>query len=262
MAKGAKHFFTPTPHPLTSIAPASENLLAGDHLLVQAFLKAPMHSAVRNQTIISAADREPPALLIGRGVAFSARTISDGRRAITDVLLPTDIVGVEHAVIGRSNRDIVAASPLAYRMLSANKLRQLMENPQVAAQMLALATATQWRADRLISALSRMDAYERIASFLLSTYDRLRRAQLVTRPTFALYLSQDQIGDHLGLTMVHVSRTLRRLREDKVVLVDRQVVIILDVERLRAVAAGLLPTTAAPREVEELSRFVDAAQGS
>jgi CRP-like cAMP-binding protein len=217
---------------------------------------------VRNKTIISAADREPPALLIGRGMAFSACTISDGRRAITDVLLPSDVVGVEHAVSGRSNCDIVAASPLAYRMLSANKLRQLMENPQIAARMLALAAATQWRADRLISALSRMDAYERIASFILNTYDRLRRAQLITRPTFVLHLTQDQIGDHLGLTTVHVSRTFRRLREDKVVLVDHQVVIILDVERLRAIAAGLLPTTAAPREVEELSSFVDAAEGS
>jgi CRP-like cAMP-binding protein len=197
-----------------------------------------------------------------RGVAFSACTIFDGRRAIIDVLLPTDIVGVEHAVSGRSNRDIVAASPLAYRMLSANKLRQLMANPQIAARMLDLPAATQWRADRLISALSRMNAYERIASFLLSTYDRLRRAQLITRPTFALYLSQDQIGDHLGLTMVHVSRTLRRLRDDNVVLVDRQVVIILDVERLRAIAAGLLLTTAPPREAEELNGFVDAAQGS
>jgi CRP-like cAMP-binding protein len=221
-----------------------------------------MHSAVRNQTIISAADREPPALLIGRGVAFSACTISDGRRAITDVLLPTEIVGVEHAVIGRSNHDIVAAGPVVYRMLSANKLRQLMANPQIAARMLALAAEAQWRATRLISALGRMDAYERIASFLLSTYDRLRRAQLITRPTFALHLSQDQIGDHLGLTMVHVSRTLRRLREDKVVLLDRQVVIILDVERLRVIAAGLLPTTAVPREVEERNSLVDAAQGS
>jgi CRP-like cAMP-binding protein len=173
----------------------------------------------------------------------------DGRRAILDVLLPTDIVGVEHPVSRGSNRDIVAASPLTYRMLSAAKLRQLMANSQIAARMLALAAETQWRADRLISALSRMDAYERIASFLLNTYDRLRRAQLIARPRFALHLSQDQIGDHLGLTTVHVSRTLRRLRDDKVVLVDRQVVIILDVERLRAIAAGLSPTTAAPREV-------------
>jgi DNA-binding transcriptional regulator LsrR (DeoR family) len=47
---------------------------------------------------------------------------------------------------------------------------------------------------------------------------------LIARPTFNLPLTQDQIGDHLGLTMVHVSRTLRRLREDKVALVDRQVV--------------------------------------
>lgn len=227
------------------------------------FLKAPRRSAERNEAIISADQREPPALLISHGVAFSSHTISDGRRAITDVLLPTDIVGVEHAVLGRSNREIVAASPVVYQMLPANSLRQLMADPQIAAWMLALAAASRCRADRLISALSRLDAYERIACFLLSMYDRLRRAQLITRPTFALHLTQDQIGDHLGLTTVHVSRTLRRLRADKVALVHSQVVIIRDLQRLRAIAGGLLPATAAaPREADEMAALADAIQDS
>jgi CRP-like cAMP-binding protein len=254
--------FSPAPQPRTAMAPASEDLLAGDHLLRRAFLKEPTHSAERNQTIISANQREPPALLIRRGVAISAHTISDGRRAITDILLPTDIVGVEHAVLGWSHRDIVAASPIAYQKLSANNLRQLMADPQIAVRILALAAASRCRADRLISALSRLDAYERISCFLLSIYDRFRRAQLVTRPTFALPLTQDQIGDHLGLTTVHVSRTLRRLRADKVVLAHRQVVIIRDLERLRAIAGGLLPMTAALREAEEIDTFADAVQDS
>jgi DNA-binding transcriptional regulator LsrR (DeoR family) len=34
-------------------------------------------------------------------------------------------------------------------------------------------------------------------------------------------LTQEQVGDHLGLTLVHVNRTLRRLREERIVLVDR-----------------------------------------
>ncbi|HVH80044.1 MAG TPA: helix-turn-helix domain-containing protein, partial [Stellaceae bacterium] len=73
----------------------------------------------------------------------------------------------------------------------------------------------------------------------LGIYDRLRRAELISRPTFNLHLTQDQMADHLGMTMVHVSRTLRRLREERLVLVDRQVVIILDVEGLRSTVGGL-----------------------
>ena len=52
-------------------------------------------------------------------------------------------------------------------------------------------------------------------------------------------LSQEQIGDHLGLTLVHVNRTLRRLREERIALVDRQVVIIQDIDRMRQLARGL-----------------------
>ena len=52
---------------------------------------------------------------------------------------------------------------------------------------------------------------------------------------------------------MHVNRTLRRLREEKIVLVDRQVVIIQDIEQLRELAQGLpqsveLPETPAAGE--------------
>jgi CRP/FNR family transcriptional regulator, anaerobic regulatory protein len=74
---------------------------------------------------------------------------------------------------------------------------------------------------------------------LLDLHDRLRRRGLITHPIYSLPLTQEQLADHLGLTLVHVNRTLRRLREERVVLLDRQVVIIQDLERLRAAAQGL-----------------------
>ena len=70
----------------------------------------------------------------------------------------------------------------------------------------------------------------------------MRRTELTTRPTFNLHLTQDQLADHLGMTMVHVSRTLRRLRQERLVMVDRQVVIILDVDGLRDIAGGKATT--------------------
>ena len=90
----------------------------------------------------------------------------------------------------------------------------------------------------------------RLAAFLIGIYDRLRRADLIARPTFNLHLTQDQVGDYLGLTMVHVSRTLKRMREERLAIVDRGVVIIHDVERLRAVAATELPAIATDLDME------------
>jgi Crp-like helix-turn-helix domain len=57
--------------------------------------------------------------------------------------------------------------------------------------------------------------------------------------TLSLPLTQEQIADHLGLTLVHVNRTLRRLREERIALVDRQTVVILVFDRLRECAEGL-----------------------
>jgi DNA-binding transcriptional regulator LsrR (DeoR family) len=70
-------------------------------------------------------------------------------------------------------------------------------------------------------------------------YERLRRNGLNSGLTFNLPLTQEQIADHLGLTLVHVNRTLRRLREERIVLIERQTVIILDLDRLRERAEGL-----------------------
>ena len=90
--------------------------------------------------------------------------------------------------------------------------------------------------------------------------DRLRHRDLINRPTFNLPLTQEQIADHLGLTLVHINRTLRRLREEKIVLVERQVVIIQDIERLRELAQGLpqaaeLPEVPVMPERAGITRF-------
>jgi DNA-binding transcriptional regulator LsrR (DeoR family) len=74
---------------------------------------------------------------------------------------------------------------------------------------------------------------------LLDIYERLPRNGLNSGLTFNLPLTQEQIADHLGLTLVHVNRTLRRLREERIVLIERQTVIILDLDRVRGCAEGL-----------------------
>ncbi|HEY1799049.1 MAG TPA: Crp/Fnr family transcriptional regulator [Stellaceae bacterium] len=228
---------------------ATEELLAGRSLLRQAFLETPALSAERDAVIIKADIAEPPALLLHRGIAYRSLALLDGRRSIVDLLLPTDIIGLDHAVMGKSSHEIVAANTLGYRLLKPARVRELLRDPRVALRALALAAEERRRAHRHVTEITRLDARGRLAAMLVAVYDRLRREELVSRPTFNLSLTQDQIADHLGITMVHVSRTLRRMREEKIVIVDRQVVIILDLDRLRHAATGIPPLDA-PEPIE------------
>jgi CRP-like cAMP-binding protein len=239
-------------------AAATEELLLGGRRLRTAFLCTPIRFAGRNMPLTRAGAPEPAAILIRNGFALRSCAMSDGRRAILDILVPGDAGGLDHVVLARPIEDVTAACRVGYHELSGAALRDLMDDRCVAMQVMALLAGARWRADRLAASIGRLDAQARFCVLLLDIYDRLRRQGLIGRPTFNLPLTQEQIADHLGLTLVHVNRTLRRLREEKLVLVDRQVVIIMDLARLRALAQGLpqpaeLPDNAVAIGIDRLS---------
>ena len=86
-------------------------------------------------------------------------------------------------------------------------------------------------AEHLIDA-ARRSAYERVSHLLLELFVRLKGASLTNEMSFDMPLTQELIGDALGLTTVHVNRTIRSLREDKLIAIDGKVVTILDFEAL------------------------------
>ena len=71
---------------------------------------------------------------------------------------------------------------------------------------------------------------------MLDFYTRLRRRRLLTGLVYDLPLTQLQIGNYLGLTVVHVNRILRALRDDQIVNLEKHWVTILDLARLTGLA--------------------------
>jgi CRP-like cAMP-binding protein len=219
---------------------AIEDLLNGTRLLRRAFLEQPDRSVASHGTIFAGNGSEAPVILIQRGFAYRYGTLPDGRRAILDLLLPRDFGGLDH-LVGKGNQKLTAAGGVSFRAMRPATLRDMMVNPAISLCVVALMAETRWRMDRNMTAILRLDARERVALFLLDIYDRLRRHNLIARSTYTLPLTQEQIADHLGMTMVHVNRTLRHLREERLAIVAQQVVIIPDVDRLRALVGGLPP---------------------
>lgn len=222
-------------------APAiQEHLLTGGRALRRAFLETELHSVADGTPIPKTRESEPGLFLIRRGFAFRYHDMSDGRRAIVDILIPGDIAGLDHLLVGRPVAEFAAGGRASYQTLPAEAVRKMMEcDPSIMWRVFALLAEGRWRIERMATTVMRLEARERLAALLLSLYQRLRRHGLINGLTFNLPLTQGQIADHLGLTLVHVNRMSRQLREERLVTVHRGVVIINDYEALCGLLRGV-----------------------
>lgn len=84
--------------------------------------------------------------------------------------------------------------------------------------------------------LGKRDAAERLAHLICELFVRLGIAGSDRTDGFDLPLTQEELGDALGLTPVHVNRVLRHLREAGLMSFKNRTVEIVDFPKLQKVA--------------------------
>jgi CRP-like cAMP-binding protein len=232
---------------------ALDDLLTGSRIIRDAFLKTTLRFAGRDTKLISSGVTNPSVILIRSGFAVRSCTMPNGRRAIFDLFIPGDLCGLFHLFTKYPIEEITAVNRVAYHSLDASAVRALFTQGKTGLSILAWMTDAHYRVERLTAAIGRLDAHGRVCVLLLDAYDRLRHRKLIDGNSFSLPLTQEEMADFLGITLVHVNRTLRRLREEGLMVVERQVVSIEEPDRLRQLVSGLpcgmeLPEPALPAE--------------
>jgi CRP-like cAMP-binding protein len=171
------------------------------------------------------------------GWACQFRDLANGRRAIVDVYLPGDVIGLDTVLRTRSLEDVLTLTAITTEAIPAeDALMELMAHRATALYVAWLLGQRQRRADRLFIAISGLDARGRLAMMVLDFYMRLRRRRLITGSIYSLPLTQIQIGQYLGLTVVHINRVLRALHDEEIVNLEKHCVTILDLKRLMILA--------------------------
>jgi CRP-like cAMP-binding protein len=161
------------------------------------------------------------------------RDFTNGRRAILDVLLPGDVIGLDTLLQTRPLEIGFTLSSVIIKPIQGdNAMLELMADRSVLLYLAWLLGQRQRRSHHLYAAISSLDARGRIATMLLDFHTRLRRRRLITGPTYNLPLTQVQIGSYLGLTVVHINRVLRSLRDERIVNFEKHCVTIVNFERL------------------------------
>jgi CRP-like cAMP-binding protein len=171
------------------------------------------------------------------GWACQFHDLANGRRTILDVYLPGDVIGLNGAVHPRPLEEVVTLTATIVETIPAQDvLAALIADQSIGLYISFLLGLRQRRSDRVLAAISGLDARGRLAMMLLDFYTRLRRRKLTLGSSYNLPLSQGQIGNYLGLTVVHINRVLRSLRAERIVNLEKHCVMILDLERLTFLA--------------------------
>lgn len=177
------------------------------------------------------------AYVIQTGWACSFKILPDGDRQIITFPLPGDCVGLRSILLRASDHSFSALTDLTLSTIEAPRMMSILtEFPRLGSAILwAVSRDEAMIVEHLVS-IGRRSAIERTAHFFLELYERLLLVGLAKNDTFDCPLTQYVLADALGLSAIHVNRTLRQLRELRLMtLRDRQVVID-DVNGLKELA--------------------------
>ena len=179
--------------------------------------------------------------IVASGWACYARAVHNGRRQIFGFILPGDSIGLADSPYIRGGSEIVALTTVALLDAAAIKLALTDSNcPNLRA---AIDSEHRLQEARLLDHmfwLGQHSSLERTAHLLLELHHRLHRAGLVKNEKFQLPLTQTQMGHALGLSLVHINRTMQALRRaGLLVLDDRQASLpnLHELERITGLAS-------------------------
>jgi len=222
--------------PLTSKLSRSV-LLSSQEIAVLSDLQVPTRMIPRNRDIVTEGRKYSELFVLLEGVAMRYRVSPDGRRQILNIALPGDVIGFPACFFETALFSITALTETRVSSFPMTRLLALFErHGRLAGILLWLFSCeAAMYAEHLIN-LGRRSAVERVAHFLLELLIRLQAIGLAEERSYSMPLTQEVIGDILGLSMAHVNRSLRQLRDEGLVSIEGHSVVIEDFEGLAAVA--------------------------
>jgi len=208
-----------------------------DEIAVLEDLQSTTRIVRRNREILTEGKKYDALFVLIEGVSIRYRILHDGRRQITNISLPGDFIGFPSNFFEGA---LYSVSALVDSVVSSVPFAKLFgvfgSHPRLAAAIFwSFACEAAMYAEHLID-VGRRSALERVAHFLLELLTRLKNIGLADDRSFRMPLTQELIADALGLSVPHVNRTLRQLRDDQLVSIERNMVIVMNVEELAALA--------------------------
>ena len=174
----------------------------------------------RGHFVVREGDKATHSCVLVSGFAYRQKIVGNGGRQILAIHVPGDLVDLQNSLLHTADHSVQALTDTTIALIPVEEVRKLaFARPAVGMAM--------WY-DTLVDAsmhrdwttnIGRRDALERISHLLCEFGVRLENAGLGDRSRYELPMTQEELADCVGLTPVHVNRTLRSL--DRQGLIER-----------------------------------------
>lgn len=167
--------------------------------------------------------------LLAEGFAASQTQLSDGRRQLTAFHIPGDMMDLASLTLGAAPSQMVALAPCTLFQISHAALREAARrHPTLEAALGRESVISGLIAAEWLVNVGRRNAQGRIGHLLCEMATRFHQIGKLNVGNFPFPVTQEQLADALGLTSVHVNRSLKVLRGEGLIRITRSDATILD----------------------------------
>ena len=179
--------------------------------------------------VVRDGERATDCCLIADGFCARSKTIPSGKRQILSIHIPGEIPDLMSLFLHVMDHDLSTLTPCTLGFIRHETLGKLDRRRPSVGELF-------WRDTLIDSAMFRewivnvgqRPAPARLAHVMIELRERLRVIERLDGNSFEMPLTQEQIGEALGITAVHANRVIKQLRQEGIVELHRGRVTVLD----------------------------------
>jgi CRP-like cAMP-binding protein len=190
--------------------------------------------AAAGHDLVSEGDRPERIRVVLSGWLCRYKTLEDGRRQIVNFVLPGEICDAYIYLLPQLDHSLGTLTPVIYSEIERAQFEELVAADTTLAEALWCETLSDMSVQREWAVnIGRRIALERVAHLLCEIVERLRPIGLLEGKSCAFPITQMDMADATGLSVVHLNRTLQELRADGLIILRDRTLTINDMDALK-----------------------------
>jgi CRP-like cAMP-binding protein len=197
------------------------------------WLERRQRSYVAGEVVLEQGQQTECLYVVSEGWLHASSRLKDGGRQILRFYFVGDITTSFSIAWEYTASALTAVSECTLYEIPRPALgRVFAEHPRLGAMLYGVMASEHVAMSDRLTSVGRMNGMTRIATLLLDIRSRLRIVDGVNGSVFELPLTQQDLGDSVGLTKAHVNRSLKALQATGLIERDGKIIRITDVDAL------------------------------
>jgi CRP-like cAMP-binding protein len=190
-----------------------------------------------DKIVIRAGEELNTSMLLLEGWMARSKDLQSGERQVTELHVAGDFADLHAFTLKQLDHDVLTLSECTVAIVPHDRLQDITERYPHLGRAYWFATNVDAAIHREMAlSLGQRSALSRMAHLFCELYVRLEVVGRANRDGFNLPLTQRELSECLGLTVVHANRTLQELRRRKLVEFEKGRLTVLDRRGLEGIA--------------------------